>query len=323
MLEGTLQRSHGTVFNRIAASYDRHRPAYPEELIDHACEVAGLAAGDEVLEIGCGTGQLTRSLLARGLRVTAVEPGDNLIALARENLAGSGDVHFTNTRLEDVGLPSDQFSAAFCASAIHWIDPDIGWRRAAEVLAPGGTLALIQYFGLDDPETAEDQRALVDAMAAIAPEVAAQWSTYRDLETTLAGAHERRANISELWAWLGNYDLDRVYVADLFEDAEIAAVPTPVEHTGQELNSLLATTSFWSRFSPAQREAVEAAVLELHERLGRSIHSSTLACVVTARRAKGPTLSSRLSGARKVKGSIDPTGDPMEWSEEYKPPPDY
>ena len=323
MPEGTLQRSHGTVFNRIAASYDRHRPAYPEELIDHACEVAGLAAGAEVLEIGCGTGQLTRSLLARGLRVTAIEPGDNLIALARENLAGSGDVHFTNTRLENVRLPGDHFSAVFCASAIHWIDPDTGWRRAAEVLAPGGMLALIQYFGLDDPETAEDQRALVDAMAAIAPEVAAQWSTYRDLETTLAGAHERRANISELWAWLGNYDLDRAYVADLFVDAEIAAVPTPVEHTGEELNSLLGTTSFWSRFSPAQREAVEAAVLELHERLGRPIHSSTLACVVTARRAEGPTLSSRLSEARRVKASIDPTSDPMEWSEEYKPPPDY
>jgi len=44
---------------------------------------------------GCGTGQLTRSLLARGLPVTAVEPGGNLMALARQNLEG---VEFVNAR---------------------------------------------------------------------------------------------------------------------------------------------------------------------------------------------------------------------------------
>ena len=285
MPDGTLQRSYGTVFNRVASSYDRHRPPYPEELIDRACEVAGIGPGDEVLELGCGTGQLTRSLLARGLRVTAIEPGDNLIALARENLADAGDVQFLNTRLEDVELPHEHFAAAFCASAIHWIDPNVGWQRVADVLAPCGTLALIQYFGLDDPATAEDQRAVLSAIAAIAPEISADWPIYRDLDGTLAGACERRGNISELWAWLGSYDVARSYAAELFEDAEIAAVPTPVELTAAELSSLLNTTSLWSRLSPAQRTAIEAEHLELQERLGRAIRSSTLACVVTARRS--------------------------------------
>jgi 2-polyprenyl-3-methyl-5-hydroxy-6-metoxy-1,4-benzoquinol methylase len=75
---------HGEIFNEVAEEYDRHRPAYPDALIDRACEVGGLGPGATVLEIGCGTGQLTRSLLARGLRVTAIEPGERLIAQARD-----------------------------------------------------------------------------------------------------------------------------------------------------------------------------------------------------------------------------------------------
>ncbi len=74
----TLARSYGKVFNGFAGEYDRHRPTYPDALVDEACAVAGIGNGDRVLEIGCGTGQLTRSLLARGLRVSAVEPGDQL-----------------------------------------------------------------------------------------------------------------------------------------------------------------------------------------------------------------------------------------------------
>lgn len=102
-------RSYGTVFNEIAGEYDRHRPAYPDALIDHACELGGIGPGAPVLEIGCGTGQLTRSLVARGLRVTAIEPGNHLIARARDHLGNVGRVDFVNARLEDVSLPTAHY----------------------------------------------------------------------------------------------------------------------------------------------------------------------------------------------------------------------
>ncbi len=66
-------------FDQVAAEYDRRRPAYPDELVGEACRVAGIGSGDHVLEVGCGSGQLTRGLAARGLRVTALEPGTSLI----------------------------------------------------------------------------------------------------------------------------------------------------------------------------------------------------------------------------------------------------
>jgi SAM-dependent methyltransferase len=285
--DGTLQRSYGKVFDRVAAEYDRHRPSYPEELIDLACQTARLVSGDRVLEIGCGTGQLTRSLLDRGLCVTAIEPGAQLVELARGRLQGTaGELTLVQARFEDARLPHERFRAAFSASAIHWVDPDVGWRRVADALVPGGTLALVQYFGLQEPRSDEDQQGLLSAMTAIAPEIAAEWPRYRDLETTLAGVRERRENISEVWAWLGSHDVARGYVAGLFDDTEVAAAPTLVEHTAAELNAVLGTMSFWSRLSPGQREALGSANEALQERLGRPIRSSVAACLVSARRRR-------------------------------------
>ncbi|HEY4348202.1 MAG TPA: class I SAM-dependent methyltransferase [Gaiellaceae bacterium] len=285
MPDGTLERSYGKVFDQMADEYDRHRPAYPDALLDHACEVAALDAGDRVLEIGCGTGQLTRSLLARGLRVLALEPGARLLALAQDNLGAIGDVEFVNARLEDASLPRGRFRAVFSASAMHWIDPDLGWQKVAEALAPGGTLALIQYFGLSEPRAVDDRQALLGGIAKIAPELAANWPSYRDLDAMLAGVHERRGNVSDAWAWLGSYEVARDYAARLFDDAQIAAMPRLVEHTADELNALIGTLSFWARLSAEQREAVERENRGLYERLGRPIRSSIVACAVTARRA--------------------------------------
>jgi SAM-dependent methyltransferase len=278
-------RSYGKVFDEIADEYDRHRPTYPDTLVDRACEVAGLAPGARVLEIGCGTGQLTRSLLARGLRVMAVEPGEHLVARARDQVAGGGEVQFVNARLEEAPLPRADCRAVFSASAIHWVDPDVSWRKIADALVDGGTVALLSYFGLQDSRSAEDQQALRATLARVAPELAGEWPIYRDLDGTLAGVAQRRDNVSEAWAWLGSYEVARRCVPDLFGDAQIAAMPMLVEHTADALNALLGTMSFWARLTPGQREALIAENHALHQRLGRPIRSSTVACLVTARRA--------------------------------------
>jgi SAM-dependent methyltransferase len=278
--------AYGEVFNQVAEEYDRHRPTYPDALIDQACEVGGLGPGTTALEIGCGTGQLTRNLLARGLRVTAIEPGERLIARARDQLANAGAVEFVNRRFEDASLPHARYSAAFSASAIHWVDPDVSWRKIADALINGGTLALVSYFGLEEPRSAGDQQALRAAMARVAPELGADWPTYRDLDGILGGVDERRGNVSDVWAWLGGYELARGYAADLFEDTQVAAVPTLLEHTADALNALLGTMSFWARLSPRQRDALCAENHALHQSLGRPIRSSTVACLVTARRVQ-------------------------------------
>ena len=282
-------RRYGQVFDAMAADYDRHRPAYPGDLVDQACQVAGIGPGDRVLEVGCGTGQLTRGLLARRLRVTALEPGANLIARATQNLAGKGPgpVEFVHAKLEEAALPRRQFPAVFSASAFHWVDPAVSWRKVADALVPGGTLALIQYFGLEEPRSQPDQDAVLAALATIAPEIAAGWPAYRDLDATLAGVEQRRDNVSHAWAWLGGRDIGRDYAGRLFGDVQVAVWPMLAEHTPDELNALLRTMSFYSRLSPDQRQALEREHEAIYERLGRPIRASFAATLVTARRLEG------------------------------------
>jgi SAM-dependent methyltransferase len=278
-------RRYGTVFDDMAAEYDRHRPAYPDELVGQACRVAGIGPGDRVLEVGCGTGQLTRSLLARGLHVTALEPGANLIARARQNLAGAVD--FVHAKLEDAVLPRGQFQAVFSASAFHWADPEVSWQQVADALVPGGTLALIQYFGLEEPRSQPDQDAVLAALATIAPDIAADWPAYRDLDATIAGVEQRRGNVSQAWAWLGGCDLGRDYAGRLFGDVQLAVTPMLAEHTPDRLNALVRTMSFYTRLAPDQRQALEREHEAIYARFGRPIRASMVAALVTARRRVG------------------------------------
>ena len=278
-------RRYGKVFDEMAVEYDRRRPTYPDELVDQACQVAGIGSGDHVLEVGCGSGQLTRGLVARGLHVTALEPSKNLIALARQNLEGAGELEFVNAQFEDALLPREQFQAVFCASAFHWVDPEVSWQKTADVLVPGGTLVLVQYCGLEEPRSKRDQDAALAAIRRVAPDAAANWPTYRDLDATLAGMEQRRGNVSEVWAWLGSYDIGQDYAGRLFGDVQVAVMPKLIEHTPDELNALVRTMSFYAQLSPAQRQALEREYEAIYDRLGRPIRASTVSVLVTARRS--------------------------------------
>ena len=278
-------RQYGTVFDEVAAEYDRRRPTYPDELVDRACQVAGIGDGDRVLEIGCGSGQLTRSLAARGLHVTALEPGTNLITLARQNLEGAGAVEFVNARFEDASCPREHFLAVFSASALHWVDPKVGWLKIADVLVPGGTLALIQYFGLEEQCSKHDQEVVLAALRRVAPDIAAGWPAYRDLDATLAGVEQRRDNVSAVWAWLGSFDVAQDYASPLFSDVQVAAIPRLMEQTADELSAVVRTMSFYARISPDQRQALAQEIAAIYEQLGRPIRASAVAILVTAQRS--------------------------------------
>ena len=128
-------------FDEDAERYDRARPGYPSALVDDLVELTG--APHEVLEVGCGTGQLTVPLAERGCRITAVDLGTGMAAAARRKLAEFPGVHVHVGAFEAVPLAADYFDAVVSATAFHWVDPEVRLHRAADALRPGGALALV------------------------------------------------------------------------------------------------------------------------------------------------------------------------------------
>jgi SAM-dependent methyltransferase len=132
----------GRVFNEVPELYDRVRPAYPDELFADLVAITGMDERSRVLEVGCGTGQATRSLAALGCPVTAVEPGAGMAALARQRLAAIRDAEVEISTFEEWNDRGRRFDVLVAASAWHWVDPAVGWRATDEgwglVSDPGG-----------------------------------------------------------------------------------------------------------------------------------------------------------------------------------------
>ncbi len=127
-------------FDTASAVYQRARPEYPEDLIDDVVETTGVRPGDRLLEIGCATGKATLPIARRGFSVTCLEPGPNLAAAARQNLAAYPGVTVVEARFEDWPV-SEAFDLVFAANAWHWLDPEVRYQRGWRTLRPGGHLA--------------------------------------------------------------------------------------------------------------------------------------------------------------------------------------
>jgi SAM-dependent methyltransferase len=130
-------------FNEVAALYEQARPLYPAAVIDDLFALTGVRPGDRVLEIGCGTGQITVPLAERGLCISGLEPGADLAAIARTKLAPYANAAIVERKFEDYDLPHEPFDLVVSATAFHWVDPEIRVAKAAMALQPGGYLAIV------------------------------------------------------------------------------------------------------------------------------------------------------------------------------------
>jgi SAM-dependent methyltransferase len=137
-----LQKIEGRqLFGLDPGGYEAGRPDYPSFVYDTLCEVCELAPGSRVLEIGPGTGIVTRRLLALGARVVAVEPDPSLASYLRETMAGE-DLTIVGTSFEEAEIDEATFDLAVAGTSFHWVDQEVGLRKLSQLIRPGGWIAL-------------------------------------------------------------------------------------------------------------------------------------------------------------------------------------
>ena len=135
MDEEELRKRAGS-FGAVAGEYERARPGYPLEAV---AWLTGREPG-RVVDIGAGTGKLTRGLVALGHDVTAVEPAEAMLAQLR---AAVPEARAINAGAEAIPLPDAFADVAVAGQAFHWFDPDRALPEIARVLRPGGHLGLV------------------------------------------------------------------------------------------------------------------------------------------------------------------------------------
>lgn len=122
-------------FGAVAEAYDRVRPGYPAEAVDWLLP----EGARRVVDIGAGTGLLTRSLVGRGLEVVAVEPDPKMRAVLSARLP---EVDAQAGSAEEIPLENGSADAIVGGQMWHWVDVGRGGAEAARVLRSGGVLGL-------------------------------------------------------------------------------------------------------------------------------------------------------------------------------------
>jgi SAM-dependent methyltransferase len=140
--------------------YDQTRPRYPEQLINR---IASGVRGRAALDVGIGTGVSARPFRDAGFEVLGVEVDARMAAFAR---ADGFDVEIA--RFEDWDSAGRTFDLLIAGMTWHWIEPSAGARRAAEVLRPGGRLALFWNIAKLPAELAE---AMTDVYRRVIPDL--------------------------------------------------------------------------------------------------------------------------------------------------------
>ncbi|MFE9954901.1 class I SAM-dependent methyltransferase [Micromonospora sp. NPDC005299] len=227
-------------FGAAAAEYDRFRPRYPEEALRWALD--GLAGPTRVVDLGAGTGILTRGVLAlghdgsrsrRGARraelelsqVVPVEPDPGMraqLAAATPGttaLAGSA---------ESVPLPDGWADAVLVGQAYHWFDREPAHAEIARVLRPGGTFAPIWNV--------RDERVAWVAEL-----------------TRVAHLGDNAGDVTEKYGDFG----------PAFEPVELGEFAHATTLTPDEVVGMLHTRSYWLTAPPAERERIDRELREL------------------------------------------------------------
>ena len=248
-------------FDGVVELYETYRPGYPAELIEDVVNLSGIKPGGEILEVGSGTGKATRLFARRGFSILCLEPGQNLIDVAKAQLSEYPQVRFERGRFEGWDARQRQFDLLISAQAFHWVPEEVRFVKAASVLKPPGHIALFwnMYPGMEGAIRHE----LDEIYRRHAPELVKEDAPLEKL------IQERAASLEN---------------EKKFEKVIVRTYPWAERYETKAYLGLLNTYSDHLRLPEQRRQALFEAVAELIEQHGGQVEKPYLAVLYMARR---------------------------------------
>lgn len=151
-----LAHSLANAYVNKSTIYDSARPSYPQEAVLFIQRQLDLSLGLPVLDVGSGTGILTRQLAATGIPMIGVEPDAQMLAKAREQF-GQPQVSYSIGSAERLGVASRSVAALVCGQSFHWFEPEKTRAEFRRVLATNNPVFLI--WNIRSPDCDEFHRA--------------------------------------------------------------------------------------------------------------------------------------------------------------------
>ncbi|MCL2508783.1 MAG: class I SAM-dependent methyltransferase [Oscillospiraceae bacterium] len=134
-----------------AVSYDLGRPEYPDDFFDYLYNEIGFQKADTVMDIGCGTGKITRRFLERGSRAVAIEPDGEMLALADQRLQAYPDYVSFQRTAEATGVDTSSVDHVFCGNSYHWFEREKVISELRRILRPNGLIVIATLGGGSNP----------------------------------------------------------------------------------------------------------------------------------------------------------------------------
>ncbi len=248
-------------FDGVAELYETYRPSYPAELIEDIVNLSGIQPSGEILEVGSGTGKATRLFAQRGFSILCLEPGQNLIDVAKTRFGDYLQVQFERSRFEEWEANQRTFDLLVSAQAFHWVPQEVRFVKAASVLKPHGHLALFwnEYPGIEGAIG----RELDEIYRKLAPEMVKENIPLEQL------IRERAASLKE---------------EKEFEKVIVRTYPWVARYQTKAYLGLLNTYSGHLRLSEQRRLVLFEAIAELIDQHGGQLKRPYLAVLYMARK---------------------------------------
>lgn len=133
-------------FGRTASDYARYRQGFPDQWFDALLHKKIIKAGDHILDLGTGTGSITRGLALRGFRAVGLDPSKELIAEAKDLDASAGiETPYVIGKAEQTGLPAASFDIVTAGQCWHWFKASQATQECLRLLRPKGALIIAHF----------------------------------------------------------------------------------------------------------------------------------------------------------------------------------